>query len=137
MTLRRYSEMKPSAGTQWPKEVREHIESHQPSCVGHLAGMPGPCGGSEEIDHIRASGGIGLKSKSIATNGARCCSMHHRIKTEAGKQWRPKLIDIVNQLASGCESCEAESLAEWGVPLNEHTHVDPVYGCKACSEAWA
>lgn len=129
--------MKPSQGTVWPKDVREHIEHHQKSCVGALAGMPEMCDRYVELDHIRASGGIGMKSKSIATNGARTCSLHHRLKTNNGKVWRPRFIEIINALAAGCESCEAESLREWGVPLNEHTHVEPVYGCRQCSEAWA
>jgi hypothetical protein len=81
--------------------------------MGALAGMPGPCGGSEELDHIRASGGVGMKSKSIATNGARMCSAHHRLKTENGKVWRPRIASVVRALADDCGPCQEEWLREW------------------------
>lgn len=95
MTLRTYAPMKKSMGTTWPKDVREAIERRDPWCVGPLVGMPGECYGSLEIDHIRASGGIGMKSRSTVDNGARLCGGHHRLKTNAGKTWRPKLLDYV------------------------------------------
>lgn len=131
--LRRYAPMKASIGTTWPSEVRVHVASHQPGCLGPVARMPEPCGGSVELDHIRASGAIGRKSKSIAVNAARLCGIHHRRKTEAGKTWRPVLIALVGLLHGECVACQAENLAEYGVPLEaEHVHVDPVYGCRDC-----
>lgn len=131
--MRRYAPMKQGTGTVWPSEVRVHVSSHQPGCLGPVAGMPGPCGGSVELDHIRASGAIGKKSKSIAVNGARLCGLHHRTKTEAGKTWRPVLLRLVSLLHGDCADCRAENLREYGVPLEaEHAHVDPVYGCRDC-----
>lgn len=108
MTLRRYTPMKPSRGTVWPPDVKAHVRIHQSDCIGPLAGMPGECGGQSEDDHIRASGGIGMKSLSIATNDARLCSWHHRLKTNHGKTWRPRLIDINRALSRNCADCEKE-----------------------------
>jgi hypothetical protein len=108
VSLRRYAPIAPSRGTVWPSEVREHIAEHQPPCIGPLAGMPGDCSGSSEDDHVRAGHGTGLKSKSIATNGARLCGWHHRLKTEHGTIWRPRLISIIRALYRDCERCRAE-----------------------------
>ena len=110
MTLRRYAPLKASRGTLWPPLVREHVATHQPACIGPLAGMLGDCAGSSELDHVRASHGTGMKSDSIATNAARLCSAHHRVRTENGKTWRPRLIAVIPGLFRGCERCEAEDL---------------------------
>lgn len=112
----RRTALKPSSGTRWPTAVREHIASHQPPCVGPLLGMPGYCSGGGEIDHVR-TGGTGLKSKSVATNGIRACSWHHRVKTEHGKEWRPKFLQLIARLHGECAACQRESITEWGVPL--------------------
>lgn len=133
MSLRRYASIAPSKGTTWPPEVRAHVETHQPPCLGPLAGMPEPCAGQSELDHIRASGGIGMKSKSVAVNAARMCGIHHRRKTDFGRQYRPKLLQLVGLLHGDCARCQDESMREYGVPLErEHNHVDPVYGCRDC-----
>jgi hypothetical protein len=117
--LRRYAPMKQSQGTVWPREVRAHVYSHQPDCLGPAVGMPGDCFGADELDHLRASGGLGMKSKSIAVNGARLCSMHHRLKGDEGRVWRPLLIAEVGRLAAECSPCQRESITEYGVPLQE------------------
>ena len=126
MTLRRYASMKPSTGTRWPPDVKEHVRTHQPGCIGPLAGMPGTCVGAIEDDHIRASHGIGLKSDSIATNDARLCGWHHRLKTERGKTWRPRLITVVRALyrTDNCERCEQEDQENYGGSLHSEC-VDP------------
>lgn len=95
MTLRRYAPIKPYKGTVWPADVRAEIEARDPWCVGPVVGMPGECYGTPELDHVRASGGIGMKSRSTADNGVRLCGGHHRLKTEHGKEWRPKLLDYL------------------------------------------
>ena len=117
MTLRRYAPIAPSRGTVWPLDVREHVAAHQPWCIGPMAGMPGDCAGSSELDHVRASGGIGLKSASIATNAAQLCSVHHRLKTEAGRTWRPRLLTVIARLAAECAACQRESIEACGQPL--------------------
>lgn len=94
--LRRYSELKPSRGTQWPPEVRRAIEARDPVCVGRVIGFPpSECFGGLELDHVRASGAIGMKSRSTLDNGVRLCSNHHRYKTEHGKMVRPLLLDYI------------------------------------------
>ncbi len=117
MTLRRYAPMKPSAGTRWPDDVREAIEARDRVCVGMtLALPPYACSGGLELDHVRASGGVGMKSRSTLDNGVRLCGGHHRYKTDHGREIRPLLIDYID--AAG------------------HTHVDPVPGCHQCYEVF-
>jgi len=108
VTLRRYTPLAPSRGTTWPLEVRAHVAEHQPLCLGPHAGMPGDCAGRTELDHVRASHGINMKSKSIATNAAQLCSWHHRLKTEHAKTWRPRLLTVIRTLYGDCERCRAE-----------------------------
>lgn len=137
--MRRRSGLAPSQGTQWPSAVRAHVRTHQWGCLGAYAGMPGPCIGELELDHVRASGGVGMKSDSIAVNGARLCNPHHDLKTLNGRIWRPVLIDAINALAYGCESCEGEYLARYGMPMpNPHDgHVDPCPSCPPRKERTA
>lgn len=132
--MRRRGAMKASQGTTWPPAVRAHVREHQWGCLGALAGMGGPCIGELELDHVRASGGVGMKSDSIAVNAAHMCLVHHDEKTMNGRIWRPALIDAINRLAYGCESCEAEHLATYGFPIpNPHdAHADPC-GDPACT----
>lgn len=108
MTLRRYQPLQPSRGTTWPPEVRAHVRSHYQGCYGPLAGMKGDCSGQIELDHVRASGAMGRKSASIATNAAPLCSWHHRLKTDNGREWRPRLLSVVAALSRDCPSCDAE-----------------------------
>lgn len=121
MTLRRYAPMKPSAGTRWPPEVvTEAVILHRGECLGAVVGMPGPCSGALEPDHIRASGGMGMKSESTLRNCAPMCSAHHRVKTNAGRTWRPLLIAAVERAMAG-------------LPVIETCiHVEPIHGCAAC-----
>jgi hypothetical protein len=99
MTLRTYAPLRTSRGTTWPPEVRRTIEARDRGCVGALVGMPAECFGALEIDHVRASGAIGMKSRSTADNGCRLCSTHHRVKTLAGKRWRPVLIEYIERVS--------------------------------------
>jgi len=119
MTLRRYAPLKSSRGTVWPPEVRAHVRSHYAGCLGPLAGMKGECLGQIELDHVRASGGTGMKSKSVAVNAAQLCSWHHRLRTEHGKEYRPRLLTVIATLTRGCERCEAEHFAVYGVPFSD------------------
>ena|SRR3990167_1941941 len=109
MTLRRYAPLKASRGTTWPPEVRAHVLEHWAGCYGPLAGMWGECYGALELDHVRASHGIGMKSASVVSNAAALCSQHHRTKTENGREWRPRLLSVIAALSRGCPACEAES----------------------------
>ena len=119
MTLRRYAPMKPSRGTEWPPEVRAAAYALHHGCLGLRVGMPLPCSGQVELDHIRA-GGTGMKSPSTLANAAPMCSAHHRVKTEAGRLWRPLLIAAVDA-----------ALARDGV-VTDCGHVDPRWDCDTC-----
>ena len=90
--IRRYSPLKPSRGTTWPTETREAILARDRGCIGPRLGFPGPCFGAIEIDHVRASHGMGMKSDSVEGNGVSLCSSHHRLRTENGRVYRPLLI---------------------------------------------
>jgi len=113
--------MKRSRGTVWPPEVREHVREHQGwGCIGPQAGMPGECiGPAIELDHVRASHGTGMKSKSIAVNAARLCRVHHPMKTDHGSTYRPLLLAAIARLHGECAQCQRESIEVYGVPLEE------------------
>lgn len=85
-----------SPGTVIPLAVRREVEARDRECVGRVVGLPGECGGTSELDHIRV-GGTSMKSKSVASNLVRTCTVHHRYKTENGRVVRPKFIDYVNK----------------------------------------
>lgn len=108
--------MKPSRGTVWPTEVRVHVATHQPWCLGPSLGMPGDCAGGSELDHVRV-GGTGMKSQSVATNAARLCSVHHWLKTREGRTWRPRLLVVIAQFHAECARCQRESIELWGREL--------------------
>ena len=117
--MRRGSGLKPSAGTRWPAAVLAHVRTHQRECAGRLAGMPGDCFGALEADHVRASHGIGMKSKSVATNCALTCTTHHALKGREGRTWRPELLKVIARLHGACAECQKEAIREWGSPLGE------------------
>lgn len=92
--------MRQSAGTVIPLAVRHEVAARDgQACIGALVGMPGPCGGTYELDHVRASGAVGMKSPTTAANLVRICAAHHRTKTEAGRVWRPKLLAYLDSVA--------------------------------------
>ena len=99
--MRRYTPIKASRGTTWPLAVQVQIRHRDGVCVGPRIGMPGECFGFLEIDHVRASGGMGMKSRSTVDNGTLLCSTHHRIKTEHGREWRPRLIEWIESKEDG------------------------------------
>jgi hypothetical protein len=94
--LRRYAPIAASVGTGWPTPVRMAAYARDQGCLGPRVGMPGPCAGQVELDHIRASGAVGKKSRSTLDNAASLCGTHHRLKTNAGRTWRTPLIDWVD-----------------------------------------
>jgi 5-methylcytosine-specific restriction endonuclease McrA len=92
--VRRYSPLKPSKGTTWSPEVRLAILRRDNfTCVGRLVGFPLRANHMGlELDHVRASHGIGMKSRSTADNGVALCGECHRWKTEHGREARPLLL---------------------------------------------
>ena len=95
MTLRRYAPIAPSKGTTIPRNLRAEVVAADNGCVGPKVGMPGDCFGHLELDHVRASHGMGMKSETEKGNLVSLCSVHHRTKTNAGRLWRPKLLRYV------------------------------------------
>lgn len=97
--MRRSTGLKPSQGTQWPPEVRAAAWDRDHGCIGPRVGMPDVCLGSTELDHVRASGGMGMKSRSELDNAATLCHRHHFIKTNDGRRWRPVLLEWIDRKA--------------------------------------
>jgi 5-methylcytosine-specific restriction endonuclease McrA len=56
------------------------------------------CDGPLDVDHVRASGGLGMKSPTHRTNMVVLCRHHHRLKTDWGKTWRPLLIAYLERV---------------------------------------
>lgn len=91
--LRRYAPLAPSSGTRIPPAIRaEVLQRDKRRCVGPLLDFPGPCLGTLELDHVRASHGIGIKSPSTPDNLVALCAGHHRWKTENGRTARARLL---------------------------------------------
>jgi len=89
--------MKPSRGTVIPTLLRLKVAHRDHTCVGPKVGMPGDCFGELQLDHVKASGGMGMKSPTVLGNMVLMCSTHHRLKTENGRIWRPKLTAYLEQ----------------------------------------
>lgn len=121
--LRRYSPVKQSAGTRWPDDVRAEVERlDSRHCVCARAGFPldviARCGGDLQVDHVRASHGIGMKSPSTVANAVLLSAFCHKWKTEHGKEARPLLLDWIARRSGDCG------------------HVEPSFGCPGpCNRA--
>lgn len=115
--MRRYTELRPSAGTTWPPAVRRAIRERDRGCAGPAAGMPGDCHYALEIDHVRASGGLGMKSRSTVDNGVVLCGFHHQEKTRYGREYRPMLLRYIEDRARP-EPCIFDEC----VSTDRHTH---------------
>ena len=99
MTLRRYAPMKPSRGTVIPAGLRLDVLLRDLGCVGYRLGWPGPHTSPIELDHVRASGGLGLKSSTTADNLVSLCGDCHRWKTSHGREARPQLVEYLEGLS--------------------------------------
>jgi hypothetical protein len=80
--------------------------------------MPYICFGEAYADHVRASHGMGMKSESTVANGALLCFVHHKVKTENGRVWRPRLLAWISQHPTS--------------EPDDHSHVEFVHGCPDC-----
>lgn len=113
MTLRRYASLSPSTGTPIPVRLRIEVLARDQGCVG-FGRFPGDCLGPNEIDHVRASHGMGMKSATELDNLVTLCGIHHRWRTEHGREARPLLMAYLER-------------------ADPHDrHVDPVPGCPRC-----
>ena len=86
---------------------KAYVRARDRNCVGIRlvseglvrAGADGwPCSGPLEVDHVRASGGLGIKSPTHRSNMVVLCRWHHRLKTEYGKVWRPLLLAYIERM---------------------------------------
>lgn len=91
-------------------------------CVGFSL-LNGECAGGLELDHVRASHGVGLKSVTCDCNLVSLCGSHHRFKTEHGREVRPVLLAYLARFGYS-EHADGH--------LDDCGHVDPVFGCSAC-----
>lgn len=94
MTLRRYAPPKASRGTVIPAHVRLYVLNRDRGCVG-FGRFPVECAGPLELDHVRASGALGRKSRTEPDNLVSLCGSCHRWKTANGRQARPVLLDYL------------------------------------------
>lgn len=78
-----------------PQSLIEQVHERDKGCVGPRVGFPGECEGRIERDHVRV-GGMGMKSRTTLDNLVELCSLHHRWKTEHGREARPVLIGWIN-----------------------------------------
>lgn len=91
-------------GTDAERAEYAYVRARDNGCVAGRAYGFGPaqsgtgCEGPLEVDHVRASGGLGMKSPTHRTNMVVLCRHHHRAKTEYGKTWRPLLIAYLERV---------------------------------------
>ena len=93
--MRRYTALRPSAGTRIPYPMRLRVLRRDRGCVGFQR-FPGDCLGPLELDHVRASHATGRKSLTCDCNLVAMCGSHHRYKTEHGRRARPILLDYLS-----------------------------------------
>lgn len=77
-------------------ELRAYVLARDGGCVGRFISTP--CEGPIEIDHVRASGGLGLRSPSEKGNLISLCRWHHKAKTDFGRIWRPLLLAYLERV---------------------------------------
>jgi hypothetical protein len=75
-----------------PAAVRAHVRARDRDCVFAQLGVGHDCWGALELDHVRASAGLGLRSPSSADNLVLLCPAAHCEKTLHGRRWRPVLL---------------------------------------------
>ena len=72
--------------------MRARVRERDCGCVFTRLGIPHECLGALELDHVRASGGLGMRSRSTPDNLVLLCPAAHRAKTLDGRRWRPVLL---------------------------------------------
>ena len=96
--MRRYAPIAPSRGTVIPHDMRLRVLQRDAKAAGGCVGfrrLPGECTGPLELDHVRASHGMGMKSETSEDNLVALCGSHHRWRTEHGREGRPILLDYL------------------------------------------
>jgi hypothetical protein len=80
-----------------PAKVRAYVRERDGGCVFARLRIAHDCYGPLELDHVRSSGGLGLRSPSTADNLVVLCSSAHFAKTLDGRRWRPVLLEWIEQ----------------------------------------
>jgi 5-methylcytosine-specific restriction endonuclease McrA len=75
-----------------PGAVRDEVRARDRGCVFGRLGIAHDCFGRLELDHVRASGGLGIRSRSTPDNLVLLCPAAHLEKTLRGRRWRPVLL---------------------------------------------
>jgi hypothetical protein len=87
--------------------MRVRVLTRDNGCVGFRL-IPGvECLGALSLDHVRASGGVGLKSITCDCNLVSLCPMHHLYKTENGRAVRPLLLAYLERFEYGAHEGHA------------------------------
>jgi 5-methylcytosine-specific restriction endonuclease McrA len=94
--MRRYSPIAKSRGTVIPPAVRLRVLNRDQGCVGFQL-LPGECAGPLELDHVRASHGMGMKSETVESNLVALCNSHHLWRTTHGREGRPILLSYLEK----------------------------------------
>ena len=76
------------------------VRARDGGCIGPRAGLPGPCEGLLEMDHV-LNGGMALRGPSVMDNLATLCRGHHRYKTEHAREARRLLVAHIQAAAAG------------------------------------
>jgi 5-methylcytosine-specific restriction endonuclease McrA len=90
--------------TDQERAEKNYVRARDNGCVARAAfarerpSFDIPCDGPLDVDHVRASGGLGMKSPTHRTNMVVLCRHHHRLKTDWGKTWRPLLIAYLERV---------------------------------------
>lgn len=124
--MRRYAPLKPSAGTRIPAAMHVRVLTRDGGCVGFRR-LPGECMGGLELDHVRASGAVGMKSVTCDCNLVSLCASHHRHKTQHGRAARPVLLDYLARFDYGGHPDGHAVIEDCG-------HIDPRWDCATCQE---
>ena len=85
---------------------KRYVRARDRGCVARRAAIDARafehdrpiCEGPIDVDHVRASGGLGMKSPTHRTNMVCLCRWHHKLKTDYGRTWRPLLLAYLERV---------------------------------------
>lgn len=84
-----------------PPAMRLRVYERDQGCVGFRL-IPGvECALGVTLDHVRASGALGVKSVTCDCNLVSLCVGHHEYKTLNGRAVRPLLLAYLDKFGYG------------------------------------
>jgi len=79
--------------------MRAYLKQRDKGCVAAtILRDDMACQGALQVDHVRASGGLGMKSPATRDNLVLLCVWHHKAKTDFGRVWRPLLLAYLERM---------------------------------------